>query len=274
MPRQKGQAAVERRAIALERLLVEYVPITSVQANKYNPNRQSEHDFNLLKRSMDEDGFTQPVVAIRINPEHRKDAKFADYQDGDVVIVDGEHRWRAAAELGLTEIPVVIVPMSPEQMRIATLRHNRARGSENYELSAAVLRDLQELGAIEWATESLQISDVELDQLLSEIPAPEALADDDFSTAWIPGTEKRDALDYRPDSTNAITPEAVAAVRKAEAAAAEALTEEERAALRKDADLYRIVLTFTGAEGQIVRRVLGDAPAVNLVALCRAQLGE
>jgi ParB/RepB/Spo0J family partition protein len=273
-PRSKGRAQVERTGAALERLNVEYVPVSSVQPNAYNPNRQSEHDFALLKRSMSEDGFTQPVVAIRINEAHRQDAKFARYSDGDVVIVDGEHRWRAAAELGLQEIPVVIVPMSVEQMRIATLRHNRARGSEDYELTAAVLRDLQELGAIEWASESLQMTDLELDSLLSDVPAPEALADEEFGTAWVPGTEKRDGLDYRDDSTNAITPEAVAAVRAAERKAAEAHTEEERAAARKDADLYRIVLTFTGEEGRIVKAVLGTAPAVRLVELCRSHQPE
>lgn len=268
--RQKGAAAVARKGEALERLVVEYVNVADVQANAYNPNRQSDHDFNLLQRSISEDGFTQPVVAIRINAEHRRDAKFERYSDGDVVIVDGEHRWRAAHALGLTQIPVVIVPMSVEQMRVATLRHNRARGTEDYELSAAVLRDLQELGAMEWASESLQISDVELESLLSEIPAPEALADPEFTPAWEPGSETRDGLEFRDDATNAITPEAVAAVRAAERRAEAAATEEERAAVRRDSDVFRLVLTFSGDQGALVKSVLGDSPAVRLVEVCAA----
>lgn len=269
MARQKGRAQVERNAQQLKRLDVIYLPVSSIQANAYNPNRQSEHDFNLLKRSMDEDGFTQPVVAIRITEEHRTDAKFQRYNVGDVVIVDGEHRWRAAHDLGLVEIPVVIVPMSVEQMRIATLRHNRARGSEDYELSADVLRDLEALGALGWAQESLQISDLEMDSLLSEEPAPLALADEEFGQAWVPGTETRDNLQFRTDSNQGITPEAVAAVRAAEVAASQAHTEEERVQARKDADIYRVVLTFSGEEGKLVKLVLGAAPAVALVAMCR-----
>jgi ParB-like chromosome segregation protein Spo0J len=268
MPRQKGRAEVERNAQQLKRLDVTYIPVANIQANKYNPNRQSEHDFNLLKKSMDEDGFTQPVVAIRIDATHLTDPKFSTYTEGDIVIVDGEHRWRAAYDLGLKEIPVVIVPMSVEQMRIATLRHNRARGTEDYELSADVLRDLEALGALGWAQDSLQITDAELTALLSEEPAPLALADDDFSESWVPGTETRDNLAFRTDSNQSLTPQAVASIRQAEQLALQAHTEEERVQARKDADIYRVVLTFSGEEGRTVKAVLGTTPATTLVTLC------
>lgn len=274
MARQKGQAQVERTGAALERLDIRYIDVTSIKPNAYNPNRQSEHDFALLKKSMSEDGFTQPVVAIQIDDKHREDAKFSHYDDGDIVIVDGEHRWRAAHDLGLKQIPVVIVPMSVEQMRIATLRHNRARGSEDYDLTAEVLRDLQALGALDWAADSLQMSDLELDSMLQDLPAPEALADEEFGASWVPGTETRDNLAFREDSNQGVTPEAVAAIRQAEVKAREAHTEEERIAARKDADIYRVVLTFSGEEGQIVKAVLGPTPALTLVELCRAKAAE
>ena len=84
------------------------------------------------------------------------------------------------------EIPVVFVDMTPEQMRIATLRHNRARGSEDVELSIKILQDLRELGALEHAIDSLQITDRELKVLIDDLPAPEQMAADEFSKAWIP----------------------------------------------------------------------------------------
>ena len=121
----KGRKKVERKAVALERLNVEYTSIDSLKPNTYNPNRQSDHDFELLLRSMEEDGFTQPIVV-----------------NNDFVIIDGEHRWRAASSLGIKEIPIVKVNMSKEQMRISTIRHNRARGSHDVQLEAEVLRDL------------------------------------------------------------------------------------------------------------------------------------
>jgi hypothetical protein len=54
----KGKATIQARSARLERLVIEYVPINSIKPNRYNPNRQSEHEFELLKKSMDEDGIT------------------------------------------------------------------------------------------------------------------------------------------------------------------------------------------------------------------------
>ena len=130
--RDRGRREVAKKANALETLKVEYLPVGVLCPNSYNPNRQSEADFELLLRSIREDGFTQPIVALR---------------EGNV-IVDGEHRWRAARKLGMAEVPVVLVDMTLEQMRIATLRHNRARGSEDIELSTELLRDLRGLGIV------------------------------------------------------------------------------------------------------------------------------
>jgi len=67
------------------------IPVNELQPNEYNPNRQSDHDFELLCRSITEDGFTQPILA----------------QSSTKIIIDGEHRWRAAKAIGMTTIPVV-----------------------------------------------------------------------------------------------------------------------------------------------------------------------
>jgi ParB-like chromosome segregation protein Spo0J len=268
----KGKAEVQRKAQALERLTVQYVPHDRITPNDYNPNRQSEHDFELLTRSMREDGFTQPIVAVE-DPDHED--KF--------VIVDGEHRWRAAMELGMAEVPIVVVPMTPEQARIATLRHNRARGSEDIELTAQVLRDLQQLGALDWAQDSLLLDDVEINRLLDEIPVPEALAGEEYTEAWVPaGTDDPDAqsatatpdLDSADSHQNlrAMTPAAVAAVRKREVALREAKTEEQREMVRKDSELFRLSLMFTGNEARIVKDVLGERPAEKLMQLCVNEL--
>ena len=83
---------------------------------------------------MEEDGFTQPIVAAKSSTPAR------DGSEG-FKIVDGEHRWRAANTLGFDEVPVAVVPMSEEQAKIATLRHNRARGSEDVASIADRLAD-------------------------------------------------------------------------------------------------------------------------------------
>ena len=278
--RTKGKAAVERKNKALEELEIEYIDLNAIKPNHYNPNRQSEHDFNLLLLSMREDGFTQPIVVVRMEPEHfEEDPNLAShgYEPGDIVIVDGEHRWRAAAQLasqGLNfqSIPVAFVPMNLAQAKIATLRHNRARGSEDFELSAQVLRDLQALGELEWAQDSLMLSDEEVNRLIEDVPAPEALAGDEFDPAWEPIKQGEDAETQLSDRQSSATPAAVEAQREAEKRIAEARTEEERQAVRRDLDVARFALTFAGDEAKIVKSVIGSSPAATVLDLCRAEL--
>jgi len=258
----KGSAEVQHTASKLETLVVEYVDIDSIQPNKYNPNRQSDDDFALLLRSMQDDGFTQPVIV----------------QKDSMEIVDGEHRWRAGHQLGYAQIPVVFVNMTPEQMRVATLRHNRARGSEDLDLTAALLRDLQTLGALDWAQDSLLLDDVELNALLDVEPVPEQLAAEEYGDAWVPGqkTDVRptEGRDIDASHTESMTVEAVTAQREQEKRIAQAVTEEEKAAARRDNDVYRLTLAFSGDEGRVVKAVLGDSPAQRLLQLCHSALGE
>jgi ParB/RepB/Spo0J family partition protein len=196
-----------------------------VHPNDYNPNRQNDHEFRLLCSSMREDGFTQPIIVAQ-----------------DHTIVDGEHRWRAAHEIGLELIPVVVVPMEAAQARIATLRHNRARGSEDIELATQVLRDLEKLGALDWAQDSLDLSDVELQRLLEDIPAPEALAKEQFSEAWVPGTTPTGEVSTDSRVVNS-TPGA--STRPAPPSGrCRTLHQREREAAIRDARVFRLNLCF------------------------------
>ena len=285
----KGRKAVEKQARALQQLVIEYASPEAIKPNPWNPNRQSEHDFELLLRSMEEDGFTQPVVCVRLTEEDFEVDKIRDagyLSVGDVMIVDGEHRWRAGSKLGYSEIPYVITPMSASQAMIATLRHNRARGSEDIELAADVLRDLQALGSIEWAQDSLMLDDVELNRLLEDIAAPEALADENHSGAWEPDSSvdpEGEALSVEAkvghapsgDWTKAASPAAVEAARQREQRMADAHTEEQRRMVAQDTrkDFYRLSLVFAGEEATLVKDTLGGAPAEALVGLCSEKAG-
>jgi hypothetical protein len=260
----KGRKVIEKKAKQLERLAIEYVPVDSIMPNSYNANRQNPHDFELLLKSIREDGFTTAVVCMKSNRE----------------IVDGEHRWRAAKQLGYAEIPVVFVEMTEEQRRISTLRHNRARGSEDIELTAAIMRDLRELGALDWAQDSLMLDDLELERLMEDTSISEALAGSEFSTAWqpVPGndsaTGEEGASSIGGTMLRASSTEAVAAMRAAEVKIKEAKSAEERDMVKKETDIWRINLVFTGEEAKTVKEVLGDEPAQRLLALCKAHLAS
>lgn len=156
----------------VEELSTVYVEARNIVPNNYNPNRQAAKEFELLIRSIRDDGFTDPIMLHETpNPA------------GQHPIVDGEHRWTAlivravlverghlyakdedgnllpldrdeiieirAQRQGHAErmgadcrIPAVLVTMSEEQAKVATLRHNRARGVEDSDKAARVVADL------------------------------------------------------------------------------------------------------------------------------------
>jgi ParB-like chromosome segregation protein Spo0J len=260
-PRTKGKAAVEKANKTLERLTIEYVPIASIHPNSYNPNRQSEHEYELLRKSVEEDGFTQPVLVA---------------EDGET-IVDGEHRWRVMQDLGHAEIPIVKVPMGVAQAKIATLRHNRARGSEDIELATDVLRDLERLGALDWAADSLDMSDAELQRLLEDIPAPEALAGDTFGEAWTPATNAEQpgfTGEVAPGTYADSTAEGTAAARDRQQRLADARDETEREAILRDRQVYRMSLTFSGEEAELVKAQMGSRPAARILEWCQRAARE
>jgi len=247
----RGQEIVKKKTNYLKEVKIEYIKIEELKPNEYNPNRQNEHDFELLLRSMEEDGFTQPIVVLKDN-----------------TIVDGEHRWRAARTLKMKTVPCVRVNMDKEQARISTLRHNRARGSEDIELSTQMLRDLEQLGALEWAKDSLMMSDDEINKLLEDIPAPEALAGEEFNEGWIPekgiGSEVAEQLGNGEkevmfkDIKQTTTTNSGDVIRAREKLIKDAKSIEDEESILKDNQIIRINFIFADAdEIRLAKKYLG-----------------
>lgn len=101
---------------------VQWVPVETVVANDYNPNTVAPPEMRLLAHSIEQDGYTQPVVTCA---------------NGERVIVDGFHRRRVCAENPRVRervrgyLPVTTVRGGRDALRdrmASTIRHNRARG--------------------------------------------------------------------------------------------------------------------------------------------------
>lgn len=252
----KGRRAVEKTYSTLQTLTIEYVSPDKLYPNSYNPNRQTDREFDLLCSSMKEDGFTTPILVYRKTSE----------------IVDGEHRWRAAQRLGLKEIPVVYVDMTSEQMRISTLRHNRARGSEDIELSIRILQDLRTLGALDHAVDSLGMSDKELNALINDIPAPESMASESYSNSWIPVPDK--LVEGDTDMKNRIvsaSPGIINEENRLTSNAAIAQSEEEHQVILQSRPHVpqKIVVIIDPENADNFRKVFKTRPAERILALCR-----
>jgi ParB/RepB/Spo0J family partition protein len=230
-------------AKTLSKLEVEYAPIDWLVPNEYNPNRQSEYEFELLKKSITEDGMTQPVLCL-----------------ADGRIVDGEHRWRACKALGHESIPVVKVDMSEEQRRVATLRHNLARGSHDIEREADVLKDLQKLGALEWAQEALQLSDVEVDRMLNDLtPLDEFGKGEGFSDSW--------SYDALGKGTELKTPTEAASMMREQQRALQ------QAGMRAgDMEMVNRGVTMTKDQSNTFAKAVGNRPADTIVAMAEAHV--
>lgn len=257
----KGKAAVEKKANVLARMKIVYVAIDSVKPNSYNPNRQDEREFELLKLSMREDGFTAPIVV----------------QEGTNEIVDGEHRWRAARDIGITEIPVVFTNMTLAQMRISTLRHNRAVGSEDVDLATDLLRDLRELGALDWAQEALGIDDDQLQKLIDDVKAPDELAGEEWSEAWVP-TKNASGMESQDVEKEAVafTPAAAVKQKEFQERLGKAKNEEERVKIEFEqrAETFRLIVVFEAADAAMVRSVLEPMPAAKILEMCKARVAS
>ena len=63
-----------------------------VTPNPWNPNTVDPDTLPKLKKSLETDGFTAPIIV--------RDTELG------LEIVDGEHRWKLAKEMGLETIPV------------------------------------------------------------------------------------------------------------------------------------------------------------------------
>ena len=159
---------------------VTWVPRDNLTANNYNPNKMPKQEMKLLKVSIMEDGWTQPIVA-RIDGE----------------IVDGFHRWTVAGDpevSALTDglVPVVrITEIDPARQRMATIRHNRARG-EHYVLSMAdIVAELVKTYGInpDDLRARLGMEREEILRMLDRGKMTTRAGNEEFKPAWIPKRE-------------------------------------------------------------------------------------
>lgn len=159
---------------------VQWVRAEAVVANDYNPNVMAPSEKKLLQRSLEDDGFTQPVVVAE--------------EKGKYVVVDGYHRQLLGRERGDQGgelkgwLPVSCV--RPERKgqasRIAaTIRHNRARGKHQITPMSDIVRDLSRQG---WTDERIGVElGMEQDEVLrlKQISGlTELFEGEGFSPAW------------------------------------------------------------------------------------------
>ncbi|HBT4791429.1 TPA: ParB-like nuclease domain-containing protein [Klebsiella quasipneumoniae subsp. similipneumoniae] len=157
-----------------------WVKAENVEANDYNPNVMAGVERKLLERSIEKDGFTQPVVTA--------------CQKGRYLVVDGFHRQLTGKTSPTIRerlhgyLPVTHISTTQQGLRdriAATVRHNRARGKHQITGMSDIVRDLCRLGWNETqiGTE-LGMAPDEVLRLKQITGLAELFTEEEFSEAW------------------------------------------------------------------------------------------
>lgn len=162
---------------------IEWVPRDSIEANDYNPNKQAPPEHRLLKVSILQDGWTQPIVV------------FDEGSGTKPIIVDGEHRWRVSSDKAIAAmtggmVPIVRIKKNREERIMSTIRHNRARGEHAVKSMAELVKELLESGKDpDEICVLLGMEDEEVRRLSEKagLPAVVFREHKTFNKGWVPG---------------------------------------------------------------------------------------
>jgi len=115
-----------------------WVDINLVKPNKWNYNEQTDFIFDKLLESIRKYGFSVPLTVRNGN----ENGNFDYYE-----ILGGEHRWRAAKELGMKKVPVKNVgTMSDADAKKYMIIENETRGRPNQDMLTTLLSQLNRDG--------------------------------------------------------------------------------------------------------------------------------
>lgn len=163
---------------------LEWVDPNRLVANNYNPNKVFRPELNLLALSIIETGWTQPIVVRRLDD---------DFENGLLEVVDGFHRSKLAKEnerireLSGGLCPVVFVELTPDHQKIATIRHNRARGTHGVLKMGDIVRQLKEDGLSDGEIMiRLGMEQEEIDRITNVKQSPDMVGKDSFGKGWVP----------------------------------------------------------------------------------------
>lgn len=159
---------------------VQWVPNTLVRANDYNPNTVAPPEMKLLELSIENDGYTQPIVSWK--------------QPSDYEVIDGFHRHRVGKESKAIQkrihgyLPLVTINSDRSELsdRMAsTIRHNRARGKHGVDSMSDIVVELKKRNRSEdWIAKHLGMDADEVLRLCQVSGLVEMFSNSDFSKSW------------------------------------------------------------------------------------------
>jgi ParB family chromosome partitioning protein len=139
----KGLEALLPETYLLSDEEVTHVDVDRIQPNPFQPRSSlaggSDPDLEGLTESIRVNGIIEPLIARRV--------------DGEVQLISGERRWRAARAAGLGRVPVIFRNLEDEKLLEVALVENLQRQS---------LNPIEEASAYETLVERMGLSQAEI----------------------------------------------------------------------------------------------------------------
>lgn len=155
--------------------------VKQLRGAPWNYNVQSAAAFLRTVESIRKHDFCEPLTVRRV-------AGVAGWQ-----IVAGEHRWRAAMELGIEEVPIFdLGEMDDSKAKLLAIVLNELEGSPDEVRLADLVRDINRGTSLEELSKVLPFSATSLDQLVKSV---------DFSFSNLMREDTR-----RPEGGQAVPP--------------------------------------------------------------------
>lgn len=160
-----------------------WVKNDSVHANDYNPNSVAPPEMELLRLSISQDGYTQPIVSMLDDNNETRE------------VIDGFHRNRVGKECEDIQkrvhgfLPVVTIKedrKNKSDRMASTIRHNRARGKHKIESMSDIVLDLRKRN---WSDSKISKNlGMDIDEVLRLCQIgglSEMFSNKEFSKSWV-----------------------------------------------------------------------------------------
>jgi ParB/RepB/Spo0J family partition protein len=134
--------------------------------NDWNPNAFDVESYPKLVESIREKGILEP---LKVMPDPGQADHF--------ILVDGYHRWRAAGDLGIEEVPCEVWDITPEEAKVRGLQLNYLRGQPVPRRLAELVHDLNRTYAVDDLARMLPWSASQLRDSLELLKLPADLRD-------------------------------------------------------------------------------------------------
>jgi hypothetical protein len=128
------------------------VEIGLLRPNPWNSNHVSPDNEEKLQESIRQFGLFKPIVV--------RDK--LDYYE----ILGGQHRWEAAKEVGLTEVPIFVVEADDNMAKRITLADNARYGADD---SIELAKLMEEIGTSEDLQGFLPYTDADVNAIFSHV---------------------------------------------------------------------------------------------------------